>query len=79
MGSTLRTAATVEALSLATWPSTPDLEAAIIRWTYALDLQFAAAVLADWQLAGSYWANLIGPDPRPYTDMVDAVAAEHGQ
>jgi hypothetical protein len=78
MGPALRTAATVEALSLATWPSTPDLEAAIMRWTYVLDLQFAAGVLADWQLTGSYWANLIGPDPMPYTDMVDIVASEHG-
>lgn len=78
MGPALRTAATVETLSLATWPSTPDLEAAIIRWTYGLDLQFAAGVLADWQLTGSYWANLVGPDPVSYTDMADAVAAEHG-
>jgi hypothetical protein len=78
MAPALRTAATVEALSLATCPSTPDLEAAIIGWTYVLDPQFAAGVLADWQLASSSWANLIGPEPMPYTDMVDIVASEHG-
>jgi hypothetical protein len=71
------TAATVEALSLATWPSTPELESAITCWTYNLDLRFAGAVQSDWTLAASYWGNLIGPDPIPYADMIDIVAAEH--
>jgi hypothetical protein len=74
-----RTAATVEALSLATWPSTPELEPAITRWTYNLHVEFAAAVQSDWSLAASYWGNLIGPDPIPYADMIDVVAAEHGR
>jgi hypothetical protein len=42
-------------------------------------VEFAAAVQSDWILAASYWGNLIGPDPIPYADMIDVVAAEHGR
>jgi hypothetical protein len=78
MAPALRTAATVEALSLANVRPTDDRGLQIRGRRPCLDLEFAAGVLADRQLAGSYWANLIGPDPIPYTDMVDIVASEHG-
>jgi hypothetical protein len=65
-----RAEATIEILCLAVWPSASDLEDVYVRWSYSFDLEFDAAILADWEHVSHFWANLINPDlRRPYGDI----------
>ena len=37
----------------------------------------AQSIGADWALQSKYWANLMHPEPLPYSAMVELVASEY--
>lgn len=66
-----RVAATVEMLSIATWPAADEIIPVLTPWIYMFDLRFAKALLIDWRHVGNHWANLIQPERRSYADVAE--------
>ena len=74
-----RARATAEALALAVGERYDEFAQGIIGPLMALDLEHASGMLADWNLLGEYWSNLLSSDPLPYREIVARVAAERGR
>lgn len=72
-----RARVTSEALALLAGADYEEFAAAIIEPVLNFNTAYGAATLADWTLAGEYWANLLAPSPLPYGKMIDIIASKH--
>ncbi len=66
------------AVALALGSKFEEFGVAVVGPIMYLNLTFDAAALANWGVVGEYWANVLQPEPSPYSEMMSAVAAAHG-
>lgn len=76
-GQACRTGATVEAICIASWPDAETLDPVFMQWWLG-DLEHWAVLASDWTHVAPYWANLLREERRPWAEVADSIAAEHG-